>query len=370
MSGATLVKPARCLMAAGALATLAIAGCFPVAWLPDSSGFIYTDGAEFQQLVHYDVAKSERNVLVEKTPASTLWPALSPDGKTIAVARLIRAANVEKTLNLQVIEYDLKGKETHRSSEFEWTKEWNGNNDGPLGTGVYWATSDGKLIIYNYDDPVKTGIYDATKKSLALVDGCPAAFGGTPIRPDGKGFLVTQKNSAGDPLRVFLVDWEGKTQTIDMKPDSIDTDSKVSMIQFPWSCASGWKGQVAELSSGANRIRIDTDKRVGTFAIIPQSEAIVDGKELYQQYVFPGGAKVRVLGEEQMNQTKYQLEFVAAGDNKSKIVSQLEKKSFVLSPSPDRKWLAARIVGDEKTIFLINAKGEVKEIPGSSAKPD
>src|SRR5207248_7817817 len=103
-----------------------------VAWLPDSSGFVYTDSGEFQQLIHYDVAKGERRVLVEKLPAATMWPALSPDGKTVAVARLVRAQGMEKTLNLQVIEYDLKGKETHRSAEFLWTKEYNGSNDGPM----------------------------------------------------------------------------------------------------------------------------------------------------------------------------------------------------------------------------------------------
>ena len=43
-----------------------------------------------------------------------------------------------------LVEYDLKGKETHRSSEFVWTKEYNGSNEGHLATGVFWAAADGK----------------------------------------------------------------------------------------------------------------------------------------------------------------------------------------------------------------------------------
>src|SRR5207302_4706723 len=143
---------------------------------------------------------------------------------------------------------------------------------GPMATGVFWAATDGKLIVHTFDEPVKTGIYDPAKKSLVTLDGYPAAFGGTPVRPDGKGFLVTRKDGGPDSLKVLLVDWEGKTQPIDMKPDAIDHENKVGPIQFPWAGNSGWKGAVAEVSHGGNRIRIDTDKRVGTFEAVREAD--------------------------------------------------------------------------------------------------
>jgi Tol biopolymer transport system component len=118
-----LSKSARWFTAAAAFMLLTISGCIPVAWLPDSSGFIYTDGTDLEQLVHYDVAKGERRVLVEKMSASTFWPAVSPDGKKVAVARLVRDADQSKTQTMQVFMYDLQGKEIQRSTEFPWTKE-------------------------------------------------------------------------------------------------------------------------------------------------------------------------------------------------------------------------------------------------------
>jgi hypothetical protein len=370
MAKTILSKSVRWLMAAGAVATLAVAGCFPVAWLPDSSGFVYTDGGDFRQLVHYDVAKGERRVLVEKMPAATLWLALSPDGKTVAVARLTRVKGMERTLNLQIIVYDLKGKEVQRSAEFPWTTEYNGSSEGPIGAGVFWAASDGKLIVHNFDDPVKTGVYDPAKKTLVTLDGYPAAFGGTPVRPDGKGFLITRKDGGPESLKVFLADWDGKTQPIDLKTAALDNADKADVIQFPWAGTSGWKGAVAEVSYGGTRVRIDTDKRTGTFEAIPKSEAVADDKNILQQYAFPDGAKVRVLGAEQATVNTYQLEYIKAGESKPKVLKVQEKSSFILLPSPDRKWLAARVVGEDKSIFLISAKGEVKEIAGNNTKAD
>jgi Tol biopolymer transport system component len=296
-----------------------------------------------------------------------MWPALSPDGKQVAVARLVRTKEDEKTHTLQVIIYDLAGKEVHRSKDLPWTNEGKGGDAGPMGTEVYWAASAGKLVVGNLDD-LKTGIYDLTKKLLVTLDGTPAAFGGSPVRPDGKGFLITRRDDGPESLKVLLVDWDGKAQPIDMKPDTIDADSKSSSVQFPWAGTSGWKGQVAEVSYGTSRIRIDTEKRVGTFEAIPKAEGTVDEKDIVQQYAFPNGARVRVLAEQQNNQTKYQLEFLKAGEKQPKVVSTQEKNSFVLSPSPDRKWVAARVVGDDKTIFLMDAKGDVKQIAGSNVK--
>ena len=90
------------------------------------------------------------------------------------------------------------------------------------------VTVNDKLIVHNYDDPIKTGIYDLTTKTLVTIDGLPSAFGGTPVRPDGRGFIVTRKDTATAVLQVFLADWEGKTQPIDMKPNAIDGENKIS----------------------------------------------------------------------------------------------------------------------------------------------
>src|SRR5437660_11025954 len=132
---------------------LAAAGCRTVGWLPDSSGFVYTDDRDCRRLVHYDVTTGKRNVLVAQMPARTPWPAVSPDGKHVAVARLLKAAGQKKADALQVILYDLKGKEVRRSPEFPWgPARDNGREDYPY-TGVFWVAGVGRLIVQDYEEP-------------------------------------------------------------------------------------------------------------------------------------------------------------------------------------------------------------------------
>ena len=113
------------------LASIASAGCVPtVAWLPDSGGIIYTttdwpglDGGrsmpkELQgRLIHYDL-KTKSTRIIAKAETNTIQPALSPNGKQIAVARV----NLEKDKQptLQVVVYDLEGKEIQHSKLFDW----------------------------------------------------------------------------------------------------------------------------------------------------------------------------------------------------------------------------------------------------------
>ena len=86
------------------------AGCglSDVAWLPDSSGFVYTTSENNEQLSLFDLSTRKEQVLVKKTESSTLWPAVSPDGKQVATARVVREKDVPE--KMQIIIYDLKGR--------------------------------------------------------------------------------------------------------------------------------------------------------------------------------------------------------------------------------------------------------------------
>src|SRR5262245_22649580 len=137
---------------------LALAGCRPVGWLPDSSGFVYTDDKPCSRLVHYDVTTGKRTVLVAQMPAHTPWPAVSPDGKHIAVARLVTDRGPRQPNRVQVILYDLKGKEVRRSAEFPWgPAREKGEKERP-NTGVFWAGGVGRLIVQDYEEPGRIGI--------------------------------------------------------------------------------------------------------------------------------------------------------------------------------------------------------------------
>src|SRR5205085_11200293 len=126
--------PRRLALLAAALLPALAAGCLPNAtWLPDSTGFVYTGGDHKDKLYLYDLDKKAARVLVEKG-AGPAWPAVSPDGKRIAVAlRTDDGTNV----NLEVIVFDRDGKELHRSDKMNWAKHQVGPDK--LAAQAFWV---------------------------------------------------------------------------------------------------------------------------------------------------------------------------------------------------------------------------------------
>ena len=343
-----------------------IAGCTPVGWLPDSSGFVYTiDG----QLVHYDQVTGKRRVLVAELPSSTPLTAVSPDGKRIALTRLNRDRGMRGMLTMQIIMYDLRGREAHRSPEFPWARLAEDRRLQTLEPGVFWPAPPGQLIIQDDREPCpRVGIYDPGRDRVIVLEGSLPLFGGTPCRPDGKGFLVVRPN--GPSTKLALVDWEGKERPIRMRPEAIDSDEKVRVLAYPLNGASAWEGNVAVVSHGTIRIRIDTDKLVGTFETVPKEEAFVGGKEVLQRFAFPkGGVKLRVLlakkgeGPAEKREELLHLELLDGKKGNPRLLKELENGGFFLSPSPDGEWLAVRAVaGNVDELLLVSSGGEVREI--------
>jgi hypothetical protein len=340
------------------------------AWLPDSSGFVYTrcrhgsDGG-YNRIVYCDVVKEEVRMIVADTGTQTIRPAVSPDGKHIAVAELVATPGAPDMM--QIVIYDLEGKEWQRSKPFAWSRTLpDGTKRIVKATALYWAPRGNKLLIHDYDDEPRTGIYDIRTGQLDLVLGAlPAAFGGSPFRPDGKGFLLNRPREDGK-LTVCFRDWSGKESVIAMKPDTMDSGEKVGMLACPGEFSSSWRGREAVVMYGEARIRIDTVKRTGILETVPGDEAEIDGKVIRQRYVFRAtDVSVRILEDkDEKNATYFRLEVSRPKAKAADTVVQRASRC-VLYPSPNGKLVA---VGcrerdlwgrDQNVIFVFDQEGSV-----------
>ena len=266
--------------------------------------------------------------------------------------------------SMQIILYDRQGKVQHRSPEFIWCEPPRVLQLGACPTGLFWNPDGTRLVVYDLlseGDKLTTGIYDVGRKHMNILPGRPLVFASNLVRPDAKGFLIF--NGVDKQLsEVAFVDWDGKKQKIDMKPDTFDTEDKRAMIAMPFLFASGWQGDTAIVTCAGVSIHIDTNKRVGTCHKVPQDEAKV-GQPLHE-YTFPGnGARVRVLvsgkdGKEKENETS--LKVLKPGQDRPRIIRA--SNVVILFPSPDGKYLAISWHGKESGslhILILDSAGEV-----------
>src|SRR5947208_16198424 len=100
---------------------LGLAGCLPtgVAWLPDSSGFYYTDRKTNAQLHFFDVKAKKSVVVAKNTNTNCAWPAISSDGKRIALANAVTPPEIKGLPRLpttiEIAIFDNQGQETKRT---------------------------------------------------------------------------------------------------------------------------------------------------------------------------------------------------------------------------------------------------------------
>jgi hypothetical protein len=190
-------------------------------WLPDSSGFVFSKPMPSPgrfSIVQYDVSKHALRVVVVEAEATSPWLALSPDATQIAAMRLVAKG---KEGSLELLLYDFTG-QARRSSAFPWGTA--GSFD--LFLGLFWGAVPEKLVVSGASadlgnppkTPMLTGIYNLPANTLTLqghVVVLPIA--GTPIRPNGQGFLATRDrrepsaaNWVGRIVRqLVFIDWDG-----------------------------------------------------------------------------------------------------------------------------------------------------------------
>ncbi len=340
---------------------LASVGCVPnVAWLPDSSGFVYTGGRGGKQLMAFDLAGKKARVLVADDVGPG-WPALSADGKRIALAQHCVRGRV---LSLTVHVFDRDGKRLHRSKELPWGKRLkSGGRQFPSVAQVAWSPRGDRLLL---GDDAQTGIYDLKTHELLEVEGLIWAFGSSPVRPDGKGAVVVGRGGA------YWLEWDGKASPLldGKKKDRVTFDEsgrRLGML-FVALCNSRWEGPVARLSLPGLEVRLDTKKmRAEELA---GEEVGPKAPTVRQARSFAGGVGVRLVEEVGADGGQFdfsragRLEVLRPGKPPEVIVKAAHYVKFF--PSPDGKLLAVRWYpttrgpppGKNDRILVLNARGE------------
>jgi hypothetical protein len=355
-----------------AAATLSLCGCINgVGWLPDSKGFVFT--TDSGALVLFDLDKRAPRVLVADTKSNTYWPAVSPDGKQVAVARLdIDAA---KKGHLQVLVYDLAGKLVHESPRFAWGQAAAGNVDSAnTATQLFWEPQGKKVLVYGSTRATHgvTGIYDPdTGKMESWDNSVPTAYGTSPVRPDGKGFLLAKLSVAqGDEKfgGIEFVDWSGKGKRVALDFDLNEAEDKDRVLYHFWPVlrSSEWRGNTALLTLPEGRTHIDTEALKATSKEADPAELKFQREIIWSQTKLASGVQVMVLAASAKG-TVEKFEVVAwdpARKQRRVILEEGSDRLVVLTPSPDRKYAVVRVYeGDRRgpdadMIYVVNNYGQ------------
>jgi hypothetical protein len=158
------------------------------------------------------------------------------------------------------------------------------------------------------------------------------------LEEGGKGFLVCKPGYPPDASafpreypEVYWVDWEGKKKQIVLDECARDTDEKKTMLQASFLYAWRWEAKCALYTLGAERIRLDTEKHIGTFEAVAPAEV--------NQYEFANRVKVRGITEK-FGFAPYRLEVAKKGSDKATDIVGQGAGYFTFSPSPNGKLVA------------------------------
>lgn len=356
-----------CLMAP--LLGIAVGCVNGVGWLPDSSGFIFT--TQHGHLVHYDVATKATRVLVEDTKSNTYWPAVSPDGKTVAVARL--SFEKERNARLQVVVYDRQGKVVHESKRLAFGVSDQKPEDMNTTTQMFWDPSGKKLLIYGsiHGTYGTTGVYDlATTKLQVWEQTIPSIYGSTPLRPDGQGFLMIKLIDRGEKVEhLATVDWQGQVNALTARFD-LNEEKLAMQLAWPVLRSSAWTERSAAAVTSSGRTHIDLDKGEATLHAAKPGEISMGQETIWMSAKLPSGIQVVVLTTAKGDKAFHQSRIISWDPKAMKQIAEIANGAdhlVGLFPSPDKKHVLVRVwEGDRRgpdadMMYVINAQGQVAD---------
>jgi hypothetical protein len=377
------------LLALAALALL-LPGCVPVAWLPDSSGFVYVNPVQGKnpgdkgsgQLVHFDLKKNSGRVLVNDIGDDTAWPAVSPDGKRIAVARYMGDPKQAKTV--QVIVYDFDGKQVQQSKPMAWPQPADNKSISlQIPLLLFWSPKDDMVVVSDFNH---LGLFNVRTETVKVIEqAIPVIHNGTPIRPDGRGVLVLLPNKV-DPKKPSLVflEWDGTRQEInsqalavfEKKDDKAKSavDAVTTTVLLPLLLPSWWEGNSAYAGFKRDKVtyHIDTAQKTTVVSedLAKFAKAEKKDEKLSIRYDFAGDVSVHLVptGDPAPKPGMSSVRVVAVNHQTKKekeLLPKVESTNYAGLLSPDGKHLAlcygefSTMPGRSSTIAVIGSKGEL-----------
>lgn len=343
-----LPSTTRVLTAVVAAFALATVGCEEehVEWLPDSSGFVFTDKGH-TRLVQYDVGKKAKRVVVEDAKIKCAWPAVSPDGTQFAMATETSTCTTgsrEVTRKTWVVIYDRDGAEKQRSKVFESTETSTtpAKESGTSTTAGYvgWKGHKDRLVVpVLTPGNVESAIYDRAKDKWVTAPGYPCAIPLHAFAPTEKGFFTVREVKAkyGDQGMgrevISFVDWDGWSADIETPSD----------LKVGRGVQGKWEGD-AYVVTGDGKLTIDTATRKVqvTAGADPTWEALHRPEQYHR--LAGGDLYLTVFSEYEKGamQTKTRLELQVPEKKRRKVIyTEGEYTSVTLFPSPDGKRVAA-----------------------------
>jgi hypothetical protein len=401
----------RALLSLLAAAFLLItAGCqsLGVTWLPDSTGLVFAvfDRESEFAIGHYDL-KSKSAKLIRH--GVTVVPAVSPDGKRVAIADLLQGDATHPT-RLEIVISSLDGRELSRSKPLDLgrpvAKE---HADELVGlTGVIWGPGDRFLVGFASAEGGKAGTaaYSGTKQSWTLLENVLpwVQLDVSPILPNGTGVLALREPNLPAALRPgnqldkpepVLVGLDGEVRLL-LTPEG----KRVTLDDAPTPVAARWDGDVLLLSLNDQSVRIDTVRGTWTAKPLPPpatrpadvQEAMRKQSRVVASYTFAKtGVRIAcqtidIKKERQRGSlphlTRYHFSHgyqigvckpgtvevittIAQTDSDDDVFGMSENHPMMmLFPSPDGTRLAVRCTPSrgEDTVFIVNDRGEVTDV--------
>lgn len=336
-----------------------LGGCVPtVVWLPDGSGFVYTE-KNWSRLVHFDLASGTRTVLVENTGTETILPAVSPDGKRFGLASAKR--HPDGTFSVRVILYDRQGDVIAQSKPSPPAAVGETNAEKSKHLLALHAIPDGRLAVHIVGDPGATWLYDADEDSFAgpVAQDPFAWLSGYAVRPDGKGIITTSETESDDLSGNYLHfrTWDGESheiQFVEGFPENVSEQQAIGPVE--------WDGAICRVLYPTLELTIDTD--VFTARVTHRDPGHALGASYLKAFhIFPEGpGRLCYFYRLQLYQdSKSWLEFqdITTGERQRLMDDVMAMQPF--SPSPDGKLVATRVwLPEQEQILVVDSEGNVR----------